>query len=398
MGLRLFASWCACVSVIVIFDAAEAGASPPPEGGSAPTADDAPAASGGGGYGYDGGFFLRTADRRYSMKVNGFAQLLYTGTIVEGDYANTFDLGLGRLAFSGEVFDPSLSYFFQIEGSTFGDHNGIGMLDWWMRYSVSPYLYVLAGRHILPYSRQFYTHPGNLLFADLSSADYAFNMPRVIGAQIGGSAGPVTYDVFVNNSVLALDNSTQHNRGEGIAAGARLEVAILEPYGYMESVPSGDAPASLSVGVAAAYNEVAEDSGFQNVAKGDDTLNVTADAGFRFKRLSLQGAFYQRRKLNNEEGNNIGYYGQAGCVLLPDHVELTARYSGVHFDSRIPQADGAAALGAPGSPTEITGGLNLYLFGHVAKLQLDYTFVKTDLFEGGDSTAHRFRVQSQVLF
>ena len=69
----------------------------------------------------------------------------------------------------------------QYEASTFGNNNRVSALDWWMKYSFSPDLAVQAGRFILPYSRQFYTHPGNLLFSDLSAADYAFNLQRAVG-------------------------------------------------------------------------------------------------------------------------------------------------------------------------------------------------------------------------
>src|SRR5262249_37710972 len=66
-------------------------------------------------FGYDGGLYLRTKDRKYSLVVNGFAQLLYVLNKTEGvDQINQgFYLGLGRLALSGNVFSPKFNYFFQ---------------------------------------------------------------------------------------------------------------------------------------------------------------------------------------------------------------------------------------------------------------------------------------------
>ncbi|MGE0683153.1 MAG: hypothetical protein AB7P69_19915, partial [Candidatus Binatia bacterium] len=103
---------------------------------------------------YDGGFFVKTKDDSFSLKVNGFGQFRYTFMSPEkGKDNNNFDLALGRLAFSGHVFDPKFTYFLQFEGSTFGNNNNVTLLDWWGRYTLSPEFYVQTGRGILWYSR-----------------------------------------------------------------------------------------------------------------------------------------------------------------------------------------------------------------------------------------------------
>ncbi len=238
---------------------------------------------------YDNGFFVRSKDNRFSLVVNGFTQFRYTLSEPDiGSTSHTFDVGLARLALSGNVFDPKIGYFIQLQGSTFGDTNGVTMLDWWTKYSFSPDLNVLGGRFILPYSRQFYTHPGNLLFTDLSEADFAFNLPRTLGAQLAGKVGRVAYQVAVANSIRALDGGGEHNFGEEIGVLGRLEWDILDPYGYLETSPQPAKDPQLSVGVAAAFNPIDAASTFQNVLPDDRTTNATVDAGFRWKRLSLQ--------------------------------------------------------------------------------------------------------------
>lgn len=343
--------------------------------------------------GYDKGFFIRSPDKNYSLNVNGFAQLLYSMNAAGATARHNFDLGLGRLALSGNVFDPKLAYFFQFEGSTFGGTNRISMLDWWMKYTVCDCLSIRAGRGILAYSRQFYTHPGNLLFSDLSVADYAFGLYRAIGVNVGGSAGALGYDVFVTNSVPALDNGSQANFGDAISAGARLELGILGGgYGYMESQVEPSDKVQLSVGAAAAFNTAPDKSGFQNSQAGDRTVNATVDLGFRWKRVSVQAAYYLRSLLNNGGGLSHGYYGQAGMYVLPKRLEVAARISQTMFSDR------GAVNASLGNTSEYTGGVNLYLFGHGAKLQMDYTYVALAPFDGGAAVIHRARVQTQVLF
>lgn len=345
---------------------------------------------------YDGGFYVKTEDESFSLRVNGFAQVRYTFfEPEEGKSNHNFDVALARLAFSGHVFDPKISYFMQYETSTFGNNNRVTALDWWMKYSFSPELAVQAGRFILPYSRQFYTHPGNLLFSDLSAADYAFNLQRAVGTHVGGKLGPVSYDGALTNSIRALDAGGQQNIGDELAWLGRLEFDLLEPYGYLESSPTPVSAPQLSVGVAGAFNPIDEASTFQNVLPGDRTTNATVDGGFRWARFTLQAAGHYRKNnlkaVGKKDSDDWGYYAQAGFYLVPERWELAARVSGVDFG----QANNPAVRG---DIMEYTAGLNYYLYGHNVKLQMDYSFIDTDRFSGGNRGDHLLRVQTQFLF
>ena len=343
---------------------------------------------------YDGGFYIRSKDNRYSLNINGFAQARYTLLAPDkGDSRNNFDVALARLAFSGTIFDPKVSYFFQFEGTTFGNNNRESMLDWWMKYDFSDYAKVQAGRFILPYSRQFYTHPGNLLFTDLSEADYAFNLQRAVGANLSGKIGKLSYHAVVTNSIRALDAGGQQNRGAEVAWQGRLEYDVLDPYGYLESSPTPATAPQLSLGIAAAFNPVDDGSGFQNVMPGDRTTNVTIDGGFRYQGLSFQAAGYYRRnqfERMSKIGHDWGYYGQLGYYLT-ERLELAARVGGVDFQF-------ANNPRTRGDVREYTTGVNYYLYGHNVKLQIDYSFLDGDPFVGKSTSDNRFRVQTQVLF
>lgn len=345
---------------------------------------------------YDGGFYVRTDDGSFSLKINGFAQVRYTFFEPENGRSNhNFDVALARLAFSGTIFDPSISYFLQYEASTFGNNNRTNMLDWWMKYSFSPDLAVKAGRFILPYSRQFYTHPGNLLFSDLSAADYAFNLQRAVGAHLGGKLGVVGWDLVTTNSIRALDAGGQQNVGDELAVQGRVELDVLEPYGYLETSPKPVSVPQMSIGLAAAFNPIDEASFFQNVLPGDRTSNVTLDGGFRWDRFTLQGAGYYRhnnlKAAGRSDSDDWGYYGQLGYYLVPERWELAGRIAGVDFD----QPNNPIVLG---DIMEYTIGLNYYLYGHGAKIQMDYSFLDNDRFIGSSLSNHQLRLQTQFLF
>ncbi len=345
---------------------------------------------------FDGGFYVKTDDDSFSLRVNGFGQVRYTFFEPEKGKSNhNFDVALARIAFSGQVFDPRVSYFMQYEASTFGNSNRVSALDWWMKYSFTPDLALQAGRFILPYSRQFYTHPGNLLFSDLSAADYAFNLQRAIGTHAGWKIGPVAFDGALTNSIRALDAGGQQNFGDELAWLGRVEIDILDPYGYLESSPTPVSAPQLSIGAAGAFNPIDEASTFQNVLPGDRTTNATLDGGFRWDRFSLQAAGHFRhnnfKTVDRKSGEDWGYYAQAGFYLVPERWELSGRVSGVDFArSNNPNVRGDIM--------EYTAGLNYYLYGHNVKLQMDYSFIDTDTFSGGNRGDHLLRVQTQFLF
>lgn len=346
---------------------------------------------------YDNGFFVRTEDGSFSLNVNGFLQARYTYfNPEEGKSNHNFDVALARLALSGSVFDPKVRYFFQFEGSTFGNNNRVTMLDWAMQYVFSPGLFIQAGRFISPYSRQYYIHPGTYLFPDLAEATFAFGLFRVIGVGVGGQLGPLSYYSAVINSARALDAGGQQNLGKEIGAFGRLELDVLDSYGYREETsPKPVEKPQLSIGVAAAYNPIDEASTFQNVMPGDRTTNVTVDAGFRWQRFTLQAAGHYRRNnlkaAGRPDSDDWGYYGQIGYYLVPERWELVARISGVNFG----QPNNPTVLG---DTTEYSAGLNYYLYGHHVKLQMDYSFLDRDPFRGPNRNDHRLRVQTQILF
>ena len=342
---------------------------------------------------YDGGFVVAEGEK-FSLKINGFTQARFTNFVPEaGGTNNNFDLALGRLAFSGNVFDSNVSYYMQYEATTFGNANGVNMLGWWIGYQAGEAGKFQMGRFILPYSRQFYTHPGELLFGDLSAADYAFNLQRAVGAAFGGKSGRVGYHIVTTNSIRALDAGGQQNFGGDMAVQGRLEFDILQPYGYLESSPDVVDDAQFSLGIAAAFNPIEQASGFQNVMPGDETVNVTIDTGYRVGRFGFQAAgYYRRNDLMSSlvDAHDWGYYGQFGYFVVPRKWEFAARISGVSFDQPNNPVVG-------GGVTEYTIGLNRYLHGHHVKVNTDYSYLRRHPFFGADRGDHRVRLQFQIL-
>jgi hypothetical protein len=379
---------------------------------------------------YDNGFFVSTPDKNFSLHVNGLFQIRYTGFKPSANVAtfgessagtDTFDVYLGRVALSGSVFEPKLKYFLQVQGSTIGGSTGISLIDWFASYTASKYLTVQVGRSYTPYSYEYYDSPGNYLFADLSTAEYAFAIPRAIGVEAYGQAGKLSYAGFVANSVPALDGvAGQENTSTKLAYIGHLQLDVLAPYGYVETDPSGSAPkAELSLWGSGAYNPVESNSGLENLAAGDTTDNATSTVGYRYKLFSFQGTGYYR-KTNSPTGfstNSWGYGEQAGQYLIAKKLELAERISGVNFGAAYFPGSLTTTVPAPPNSSlavsttwyvgpgfsfhraaEDTVGLNYYLYGHNAKVQLQYSYQYGNTFTGTKFSANRVYLQTQLMF
>jgi len=368
---------------------------------------------------YNNGFFVKTADSSFSMYVNGLFQTRFTyfkpqasvgqlGASTTG--SDNFDVYLGRLAFSGSVFDPTIKYFAQIQGSTAGNGNTETMLDWFVAKTYSKYLTVQMGRFWTPFSFEYYMNPGNYLFADLSTAEFAFVLPRAIGLEAYGQAGKLSYAGVVANSIPALDAPGQENFSNRLAYIGHLQYDLLVPYGYVETDPNpaGVKKPELTLWSSVAYNPITGASSFENVAVGDKTLNGTGSVAFRDGFFTFQTTGYFRRTTPYNglpSDNSYGYGEQAGYYLVPGKVELAERVSGVNWGA--PQfllADFAVNTwySGPNFPyhniTEHSIGLNYYLHGHNAKVQTSYSYMTGDTFSGVKFRGNRVWLQAQIMF
>lgn len=368
---------------------------------------------------YNNGFYLASKNGRFSLYINGLAQIRYTffkpnsiGQFGANNPAiNNFDVYLGRLALSGSVFDPDLKYFFQFQGSTAGNSNNISLLDWFASQTFNEYLTLQAGRSWTFYTYEYYDNPGNYLFPDLSSAEYAFLLQRAIGLQLSGQWQKLGYGAEIANSVPAIDAAGQENLHAQLAYIGNLHYDILAPYGWVESDPNpnGATKPELSLWASGMYNPVEYASNFENEQPGDKTYGATSSINFRYRYFTFQGSGYYRRTTPHvglSSYDSWGYGEQAGYYLVPGRWELAERVSGVWWGKgEIPTTGGSETSWFSGPDnfpyqkiTEYSLGLNYYIFGHSAKIQAAYSYLAGQGFNNRGFGANRVWLQSQIMF
>jgi hypothetical protein len=381
--------------------------------------------------GYENGFYIKDTTWNNTLYINGLLQARFShfapnGTPTFGaidQVSNNFDIFLGRLYFSGNIIDPSIQYFYTLQSTTESGGTGVTLLDAKMSKTFSPFLTLTAGRFWSSYTYEYYVDIAKYLLPDLSAAEWAFSLGRIIGAQASGQADKLSYSVSVSNSVPGSDVSSVQNTKSQFATIVHANYDILEPYGYKETDPNaeGVSKPQLSLWASGMYNVVAYPSTFQNQLAGDKTYWATASLNFRYGYLSFQGSGYFKGTEANSGGwaphpafDSYGWQEQIGYYIIPGTLELAERIDAVNWGrGQIPFSGGSENqwFAGPGNfsysnLTEYTGGINYYFHGHNAKVQLAYSYltgVETQnlyfqpSFNSQYSNGHHFNAQRVIL-
>lgn len=369
--------------------------------------------------GYEGGFYLKDASGNNALYINGLLQPRFNRFTTNNTSRfggtdgsqNNFDIFLGRLYFSGNVADPSVKYFFTLQGTTAGNGSNITLLDAFLSKTFNPYLTVTTGKYYSAYTYEYYTDIGQYLIPDLSAAEWAFSLGRQTGVRFSGKTGDLTYNLSASNSIPGSDVGNTQNSGKRLAAIINFYYDILAPYGYKETNtdPAGVKTPQLSLWASAMYNPVAYTSVFQNDIAGDRTHGATTSLNYRYGLFTFQGSgYYKQNQARNGQDSfsSTGWQEQAGYYLIPGKLEIAQRIDGIRWGrGQIASTGGSANQWYAGPAnfsfrrlTEYTLGLNYYLYGNNLKAQFAYSYIEGKGFDDQKFDANRFLVQTQLAF
>ena len=380
--------------------------------------------------GYKSGFYVGDESGDNQLYINGLLQPRFrffepSGTTKFGakdQASNNFDIFLARLYFSGNIVDPSLTYFFTLHGTTQSAPGapGITLLDAELAKTFSPLLKIEMGRYWSAYTYEYFLDIGKYLLPDLSAAEWAFSLGRQLGVRASGKYGDLTYRVSVSNPVPGSTSGATENTTTKLAVIGNINWDILAPYGYVETDPDPAAAPKpqLSLWVSGMYNPVQNGSRVYNDVSGDNTKGATASLNFRDGRFTFQGSgYYKRTDARGPNASNSGHPGfnsygwqeQAGFYILPGVLEAAERVDAVTWGYRQTGpviADAASDTQWYAGPdnfgwrhiTEYTADLNYYLHGHNAKAQLAYSYLHGDTFSNEPFSANRVILQTQLAF
>jgi len=321
----------------------------------------------GAGAGYNGGFFMSSADGNYSMKLNVLEQVRWT-------FNNRNDAGTGedqtwgfenkrtRLTFGGNMVDSTWSYkvayYFAYSNDVEFDGASPVLADAFVAKDMGGGLSFTVGQFKLPFSGEYGTDAGNLQFNDYSTISNAFADGYGQGLMLTYSADAFRAAVAYVNALNQVDADwTDDSPSDEFALTGRAEFKLSGTWDQFNNAMSFRGE-EMGVLIGAGVNWA--DS---NTAGDGDVFGATVDVTVDFGGANVMGAFYWD---NNDDaapaGENPWGFTLQGGVFVSDDVELVARYE----------------YGDPDTDTNdfsaLTFGANWYLAQNTAKFGFNFGY------------------------
>lgn len=343
--------------------------------------------------GYKKGFFIKSADDRFELHVQGRVQGRFAAEL-DSSAADTeeeayFQIPRARLSLSGHAFTDRLKYKFQTD---YGKGNTV-LKDFYLDYKLGDSVIVRAGQWKRPFARQQLNSSSRLELVDRAITDKAFAASRDIGVGVHNNytkSPELEWVVGVFNAQAADKPVLDAATGKYSNYPALLGPALAARVGINRGGIKGYSEADLEGGplrFAAAASVVAD-------LDADDTSDgaVLAVIDFIVKNhgMSASAAAY----ISTTEGadgffdqsrNALGFHAQLGYMLAGKH-QVAARYAMVNR----PDPD------APDenlTDHEIVVGHSLYEFKHNFKWQTDVGLLAGAGKDLGDVVQVRSQVQ-----
>lgn len=341
--------------------------------------------------GYDGGFFLQSADEAFKLNVQTRLQFQHiyqrivgnqigaAGTAVD---VNNFRFRRARMYISGNLFKNWEFLFLP----SWGSGSGNAASNFWageIAYAPIPEFAVYVGTLVMPLDRMGTdSSSGKGLFpeAPITSSQEdgivnrtlsrpAFSAPFTLGVGFRGKiADRVAYNVAVGNG----EDYTNHNGTKQFAFGGRLVVDILgHPSLSDDSDFAYSQQPQLAIGAGSFFDH---QNSTETLTVSGANLNVTTDyqwlgstdLTFKWYGVSLTSeAYWRKNKITtgNFSNEDFGYYAQVGAFAIPKKLELAVRAAQIFRE------------GPDNDVWEFTGGVNWYIQGQNVKLQTSYSFL-----------------------
>jgi len=398
--------------------------------------------------GYDKGFYLRSADEQFLLKINAAMQIRYTyyndqnrnrSVTPRQRYSDRSGVELERVyvGFSGHLFGPDLTYKILVESHSDLANRWQNYLAY-VNYRFADELNVMAGLFKPPFGLQELTSDLLQMFADRSMANELFNLDRSAGVQVWGDVldKKLTYKVALtngwNNEAGRFGQSDPvRELDQNPAITGRVVWHAMGKVGPGESDLQYHEDPALDVGLSAGYMDDNGDVGdpgilyaipdlfrdgvggfgFTNM-RGTDVLQLGADAHFKYRGLAATWEYWLR-VVDVTDTNLLGLAApyfvatgddstfhqqamqlQVGYFIIPKKLEAVTRVGAV-WD-----------IGPGGEGVwEYAGGVNYYFQGQNCKLTADVTKINElavrsvmgNYIDLNDDLT-MFRVQLQVMF
>lgn len=357
--------------------------------------------------GYSKGFYLKTDDEKFSMKIKLRGQIQGLSEWKDWHHESSgFIIKRARVYFTGNALSKDLKYEVQItlEGKS------ISLRDLSVEYPLlKNWLKIEAGQYKVPYNREYLTSSSNLELVDRSIVNEYFYVGRDIGVSINGgdpqgyfayavgiftgegkNAKPADTGPMIAGRVVAGSKSTWEKGVREMEQGAFKE-------GFVWSIGAGFVYANYkNIEVLKPYKNIGElkldnnnkrldiskfMEALTSIAPPVDFIQVSADLKLSYNSFAVEAEFHTADALKGNIPTWWGFRVQGSSFVYKKKFQLAVRYSTV--DTRV------------GKIKETTWGWSWYISeNHRFKLQNDYAYTWGDK-NVMDKNEFRGRIQFQ---
>lgn len=335
------------------------------------------------------GITVRSPDGRYQATMRARVHLRDTFT---HDKLDTNELNVARLRFflQGNALSQDLKYLVQLAFGALDPEAGNAsvVLDAFVEYTRLRDLNLRVGQYFVPFDRARTIRESSLQFIDRQVVVRELTLDRDVGLSVGsqdlfGLGGRLAYALFIGGG-------DGRNRVGAQMVGPLTTARIaVKPFGSFDDDVEGDVARDtrprLALGVAAGYNVHAT----RNQSTFGTTLTLgtfdyghfAADLVFKWRGFSLLAEGVYRKSLNGDvltsgmtreySRSGWGYFVQGG-LMVSRLVEITARWDQLFA---LQGTDPALTTLVSTQGRQVGGGVNVYLDGHIVKLQADYFYL-----------------------
>jgi hypothetical protein len=283
--------------------------------------------------GWDGDFFVRSADGNYLLRAFGVVQTRFVynhqnDSPSGDDDQSGFEMSRLRLKTTGHVIDPTWQYFVQVELA-----QKPGLRDATITKVLGGGWSVRAGQAKLPFTRERLTSATKTLAVDRSLVDQTYAVGRSAGLELDYNGERWRFRANVNNGAKSLGASAL-STGTDFAFAGRADMLAFG--GTWPQFSEFRGPIARHAGVLLGAAFFYQQNNASAASPDDERVAVTADVSAKWEHsdafASVIWNYVDPGDPASPSMSQLGVVIQGG-VFVADQWEVFARYEWSDFDS-----------------------------------------------------------------
>ena len=368
--------------------------------------------------GYNKGFFIRSADGKWSMKMNGQIQARYMFNHADdqiNDYG--FEIRRLKLKFSGNIVDKTWKYKITVinqrdtQGNN-GNSNTMYVEDAWIQKSLENDWYVKVGQFKAPFLREELVSSSAQLTVERSMINNQFTYGWTQGIELGTKS-----DNFWLRGMFTDGPNSANRQSQGLndqmSITARADYILSGSWSDWKTMTGYGAGSDMSAIIGAAFQWYNTSDRTNNTneyggARGQRSYGFTVDASVGNDQWTAYTAFVwadnSNGGFNPDTNHSYGWVVQGG-VMVAEDWQVFGRYelsdihgynqgNAVYANTQNP----FAALNNDGMRTghnsTLTVGFNNWIAGKNLKWTTDFGYAFSTLNDGGNAIGRADYVSS----